>query len=149
MQAIVDYPDKCILILMKFQIIRLSNSLVKILQKYMDCFPLKEFWKHAIIIRTHVDKSYKKFQREKKIEGSIVRFIRDNDFESFRNFIDRKQIALPDINVDCDKGHEPNERFESKEEKISLVFNAIQECKMMFKEIKTIDREEIDKSGQF
>lgn len=120
----------------------------------MDCFPLKEFWKHVIIIRTHADKSHKKFERErKKIEGSIVRCIRDKDFESFKNFMDTKQIALPDIisefYVDCDNEDEPNERFESNEEEFASIFNAIQECKMMFKEIKKIDKEEIDKSGQF
>ena len=105
-------------------------------------------------IRTHADKSHKKFERErKKIEGSIVRCIRDKDFESFKNFMDTKQIALPDIitefYVDCDNDDEPNERFESNEEEFASIFNAIQECKMMFKEIKKIDKEEIDKSGQF
>ena len=66
-QAIVDYPEfRCILILMKFQDVRLPNSMVNTLQKYMGCFPLKEFWKHVFIIRTHADKSHKKFQKDKK-----------------------------------------------------------------------------------
>lgn len=67
--------------------------------------------------------------------------------------MDTKQIALPDIitefYVDCDNDDEPNERFESNEEEFASIFNAIQECKMMFKEINKIDKEEIDKSGQF
>ena len=43
-QAIVDYSEfRCILILMKFQDVRLPKSMVDTLQKYMNCFPLKEF----------------------------------------------------------------------------------------------------------
>jgi len=71
-RAIVDYPKfRCSLMLMKFQDIRLSVPIVKILQNYMECFPLKDFWKYVFIIRAHADTSHKNFEREKKkIEGS-------------------------------------------------------------------------------
>lgn len=154
-QAIVDYPEfRCILMLMKFQDIRLSDPMVKILQKYMECFPLKDFWKYVFIIRTHADTSHKKFEREKKkIEGSIVKCIKQDDFKDFRQFMDTKGIALPDLitefYVDCDNEDEPEERFESNKVQFDLIFNSIGNGLKMFKEIKKIDSEELDKSGKF
>jgi len=140
--------------LMKFQDIRLSAPMVKILQKYMECFPLKDFWKYVFIIRTHADTSHKKFEREKKkIEGSIVKCIKQDDFKDFRQFMDTKGIALPDLitefYVDCDNEDEPEERFESNKEQFNLIFNSIGNGLKMFKEIKKIDSEELDKSGTF
>lgn len=71
--------------------------MVKIVQKYMKCFPLKDFLKYVFIIRTHADTSHRKFEREKKkIEESIVKCIKQSDFKDFRQIMDSKVIALPD-----------------------------------------------------
>lgn len=154
-QAIVDYPEfRCILMLMKFQDIRLPDSMVKTLQKYMECFPSKVFWNHVFIVRTHADVTSKKFKREKeKIKGSIVKCIRDKDFLNFKEFMDSKGIALPDLipefYVDCCNEDEPKERFDANKEQFELIFNEIKECKKMFKEIKKIDKDEKDTSGKF
>ncbi len=151
--AIVDYPEfRCILLLMKFQDVRLSDSMVKILQQYMSCFPLKEFWNHVLLIRTHADTTNKKFERErKKINGSIVKCIRDKDYENFRNFMSSKDILPPDkideFYVDCDNEDTPEERFQFNESQFSLIFDAIKCCPKMFEEIKKIDTDEIDKSN--
>jgi hypothetical protein len=120
----------------------------------MECFPLKDFWKYVFIIRTHADTSHKKFEREKKkIEGSIVKCIKQDDFKDFRQFMDTKGIALPDLitefYVDCDNEDEPEERFESNKVQFDLIFNSIGNGLKMFKEIKKIDSEELDKSGTF
>ena len=151
--AAVEYPDfRCILLLMKFQDVRLSDSMVKILENYMTCFPLREFWKHVIMIRTRADTSNKKFERErKKIEGCIVKCIRDKDYENFRNFMSSHDILLPDkieeYYVDCDNEDSVDDRFEFNESQFNLIFEHIKDCPKMFKDIKKIDNDEMDKSS--
>ena len=66
-QAIIDYSEfRCILILLNFEVVRLSKSMVEILRRYMDCFPFKDFWKHVFIINIHADKTNQKFERKQK-----------------------------------------------------------------------------------
>lgn len=61
--AIAVYPGfRCLLILMKFQDKRLDISIVKTLEKYIEIFPLQNFWDHVIIIRTHAKKDDDDFE---------------------------------------------------------------------------------------
>ena len=82
-----------------------------------------------------------------------MKCIRDEDFKNFREFMNSKGISLPDIimefYVDCDNDDEPEERFESNEEEFNSIFRAIKDSPKMFKEIKKMDKEERDKTGQF
>ena len=65
--AIAVYPGfRCLLILMKFQDKRLDISIVKTLEKYMEIFPLQNFWDHVIIIRTHAKKDDDDFEDDVK-----------------------------------------------------------------------------------
>jgi hypothetical protein len=72
----------------------------------MHCFPLKNFWKHIFIVRTHADASSKKFQREKaKISNSIVNSLngeddndndkkeekKEDDFQELKNYMIQKK----------------------------------------------------------
>lgn len=154
-RALVEHPEfSCILILMKLQDKRLPDSMVKTLQKYMDCFPLKDFWKHVIIVRTNSNLSNPKFEKEKKkIKDSIVKCIQHEDFKDFRCFMNTKNITLPDYireyYVDCDNDDEPEERFKSNEKEFNSIFKAIRETKKMFKEIKANEFEEVIKTAQF
>ena len=53
---IVKHPEfTCILILMRFEEVRLTKCMVDTLKQLMNCFPIKDFWDHVIIIRTHAD----------------------------------------------------------------------------------------------
>ena len=154
-KAVKDYPGfRCILILMKFQDQRLCNSMVKTLQNYMDCFPLKQFWEHVIIIRTHADTSYKYFDIQKQdIEGSIVKCIQHDDFTDFRNFMESKNISIPtyikEFYVDCFNKADIETRFNANKVEFEKIFNAIKGTPKMFLEIKYEDKQEKDNSGNF
>lgn len=152
--AIAAYPGfRCLLILMKFQDKRLDISIVKTLEKYMDIFPLQNFWDHVIIIRTHAKKDDDDFEDDvKEVKGSIVKCLNEPDFKEFKKFMENKKIALPysiqEFYVDCN-----NKKFERTLSKNKTEFDdlcrAIKNCSPLFKEIKKNDYEEVEKSGSF
>ena len=49
----------------------------------MECFPVKDFWKHVIIINTHADTESKVFKHYMK-----------NEFESMRKIISEQQELM-------------------------------------------------------
>jgi len=93
---IAAYPGfRCLLILMKFQDKRLDISIVKTLEKYMEIFPLQNFWDHVIIIRTHAKKDDDDFEDDvKEVKGSIVKCLNEPDFEEFKKFMENKKKFL-------------------------------------------------------
>lgn len=152
--AITDYPQfRCLLILMKFQEVRLDQSIIDTLTKYMEVFPLKNFWEHVIIIRTHAKKYDEDFEDDKKkIEGAIVNSLKDDDFKNFKEFMYSKGIALPysikEFYVDCNNDKFERTILKNKKEFDNICY-AIKNCSPMFKEIKKNDYQELDKTGKF
>jgi len=151
--AIADYPGfRCLLILLKFQDKRLDISIVNTLEKYMEIFPLQNFWEHVIIIRTHAKKDEDFEDDLKEVQGSIVRCLNEPDFKDFKKFMENKNIALPysiqEFYVDCN-----NKKFERTLSKNKTEFDdickAIKKCSPLFKEIKKKDYEEIEKTDSF
>ena len=68
----VDYKDFIFILLqLKIQNVRLPYNIVKILENYMSCIPLKKFWKHVILLRTRSDTSNKKFEGNKKKQKEL------------------------------------------------------------------------------
>lgn len=57
---------KKIIFVKKLDDYRLNNSTINNILIYMDCFPVKDFWKHVIIVNTHVDTTSKNFNLIKK-----------------------------------------------------------------------------------
>ena len=83
-----------------------------------------------------------------------MKYIRDKDYKVFREIMDSKCIALPDyieqFYVECDNEDEPDERFNANKDEFDKIFKAIKSCPKMFKEIKKVDKGELDiKSGLF
>lgn len=147
-----DYPKfRCILILLKFQDIRLTEANIKNLKIFMKCFPSKQFWKHVFIVRTHADTSSKKFKKEKKkIEGKIVESLNEPDFINFKEFMEQKKIELPkkidEFYVDND--NEDADNYDNNEEEFNKIFEKIKKIPPMFKEITKIDTDKVvEKTG--
>jgi GTPase Era involved in 16S rRNA processing len=154
----------CILFLLKFQDIRLTNSTTKNLKILMQCFPLKYFWKHVFIVRTHADTSSKKFEREKaKIRNSIVDSLNgkdenDNqdqkdydDFKDLKNYMIQNNIEFPQA-IDefyVDNDDEDPYNFDNNEEEFSKIFNKIKETRPMFKNISQFEYDKVCDTGLF
>ena len=60
------------LICLKFDDLRLSNSLKTALKKFMEIFPTPTFWDHVLILRTHAERSKKFEKNKKKVEGKLL-----------------------------------------------------------------------------
>ena len=135
--ALLNYPKfRAILFLLKFQDIRLTKSMAKNLKILMQCFPLKYFWKHVFIVRTHADTSSKKFEREKaKIRNSIVNSIIEyDDFKDLKNYMIQHNIEFPQV-IDefyVDNDDEDPDNFDNNEAEFSKIFNKIKGTKPMF-----------------
>ena len=64
---------------------RLNNSIQEMLKEFMNCFPLYDFWKHVLIIRTHARKMNSK--KSGNFEESVI--------EKLGNYMSQKNIAYP------------------------------------------------------
>ena len=66
--TIAEHPNfRAFLILLNFTDSRLDSSVVTTITQYMIIFPIKDFWKNTIIIRTYVKKDDPDFEDDKKI----------------------------------------------------------------------------------
>ena len=95
--AIAEHPNfRAFLILLNFTDARLDASVVSTLTQYMAIFPIKDFWKHTIIIRTHAKKDDDDFEDDKKnIENTIVKSLLEPEFKEFKSFMQQNNIDLP------------------------------------------------------
>ena len=164
-KALSDYPKfRCILILLKFTDIRLTNSTAKNLQILMQCFPLKKFWEHVFIVRTHADTSNKKFERgKKKIKDSIVNSINgkdiqddeekndDKSFEGLINYMKNNNIEFPQFLDEfyVDNDEEEVDNFGNNEIEFGKIFLKIKNTRTMFKDIKSLDEEKVCDDGKY
>lgn len=64
---------------------RLSKSIQEMLKEFMNCFPLHDFWKHVLIIRTHVREM--NLKKTGNLEKSVI--------EKMGNYMNQKSIAYP------------------------------------------------------
>ena len=64
---------------------RLSNSIQEMLKEFMNCFPLKDFWEHVLIIRTHVRNN------NLKKSGNLEKYV----IEKLGDYMSQKNIANP------------------------------------------------------
>ena len=66
--AIAEHPNfRAFSDIDKFYWFKLDSSVVTTLTQYMILFPIKDFWKNTIIIRTYVKKDDPDFEDDKKI----------------------------------------------------------------------------------
>ena len=152
--AIAEHPNfRAFLILLNFTDTRLDASVVSTLIQYMAIFPIKDFWKHTIIIRTHAKKDDDDFEDDKKkIENAIVKSLLYPEFKEFKSFMQENNIDLPN-SIQEFYVNNNNDKFERTIEKNKTEFDnickAIKHMNPLFKKIKKYEFQEIDNSGKF
>ena len=94
-----NYPRICtILICLRYNETKLSNTVTNVLKHIMDIFPAKDFWEHAIIIRTWCQMDDEDLQYHKETYGGeLLKGIKDN--QDLIKFMNEKGINLP-LNLD-------------------------------------------------
>lgn len=139
--AILKYPQfRCILILLKFDEIKLSDKIVKLLVNLIKCIPVKYFWEHVLLIRTHANTSDKKFAKKKeKVAGAILKFAEHLCARDDEDFLESKEILIPEnieeFYVDCENDDNPDDRFTDNKEEFKKIFDKIKSTPMMFNKI--------------
>ena len=108
---------------------------------------MSDFWDHVFIIRTHANIKDEDFEDDKnKIKDSIIKSIEMEDFKDFKDFMISKQINIPtkieEFYVDCRENKKERTQKNNKEE-FDNIFNAIEGCHYMFKNIKVEDKEDV------
>ena len=94
-KAISENPNiKCIIFLFSIYEKRITQSTAKLLEKLIKRFPIKNFWEHIIVVRTHVDGEcrYGKWEREEN-KNILLDFV--NNVESVKNYMINFGIAIP------------------------------------------------------
>ena len=153
-EAIAEHPNfRAFLILLNFTDTRLDASVVSTLIQYMAIFPIKDFWKHTILIRTHAKKYDRDFEDDKKrIENSIVKSLLYPEFKEFKSFMKENNIDLPD-SIQEFYVENVNDKFERTIEENKTEFDdickAIKSMNPLFKKINKHEFQEIDNSGKF
>ena len=129
------YPRiNALIICLKFDDLRLANSVKKSLIEFMKIFPCSDFWKHVLILRTQAERS-KKFEKKKgNIEGKLLEGIH-NDNE-LNNYMSINSINVPcnlkEFFVDSDK-----DGLEGDTEKeYQNILNEIKKIYPIYKEVK-------------
>ena len=80
-----DNRISAILICLHIDDKRLSKSIREMLREFMNSFPLNDFWKHVLIIRTHVREM--KLKKPGNLEESVIK--------NLGNYMSQKNIAYP------------------------------------------------------
>ena len=137
------------LICLKFDDLRLSNSLKTALKKFMEIFPTPTFWDHVLILRTHAERSKKFEKNKKKVEGKLLEgIIEDKDLNLFmKNNCINIPSQLKEFFVDSDE-----ELDEGTLEEFQNIFNSVREIHPIYKEVKEeikeyVNEEKIDGSS--
>ena len=113
---LTKYPRISVfLICLKYDDIRLSNSLKNSLIVFMDIFPSPDFWDHILIIYTWTTIRDKKLERHKKrFDGLLLEGIKNE--KDLINYMKKKNINIPsklkEFYVDLEEEElEDNEEF--------------------------------------
>ena len=115
------------------------------LKEFMNCFPLKVFWKHVLIIRTHVrNKNLKKQQKKKKgIIDKLGQYMDDKKI-SYLQDLNEREYYFDSVNDDNDSIN-INDDIKTESKK---VLEKIKSLEPFFLDIKFI-REDTKIDGDF
>ena len=101
----------------------------------INCFPLKEFWEHVIIINTHVIKN--KYKKPSKFEDAI------KNNEDIRKAMNEKKINSPNYIEEfffdtVDKDNDIPKTDDNLKNELKNLFNKIIKTKPLYKDIKIL-----------
>jgi GTPase Era involved in 16S rRNA processing len=72
-KVISETPNiKCFILLFNIHEGRMDQSTAKLLEKLIKRFPIKNFWEHIIVVRTHVDEECRYGKRDRKENKNIL-----------------------------------------------------------------------------
>ena len=145
-----NYPRICsILICLKYNETKLSNTVMNVLKHIMDIFPAKDFWEHAVIIRTwcQLDDEDLEYHKE-TYEGKLLEGIKDSS--DLIKFMNEKGINLP-LNLDefyVDSS--PRKIKQRTQEEYLKILTKIRRLLPIYKNVENKTREEtlVTKEGE-
>ena len=144
---LINYPKIKILILIKrYNDLRLSGSMHNAIINYMNAFPTRKFWEHVIVVNTYANKhseDFKVFYRNDY--ESFAHKI--NDCSNLKNIMSQKEIDFPvkikEYFVDSTKIN----KYEDIAEDFDKIKEDIKNNCLMFKDIIiSDDLEKVDES---
>ena len=114
---------------------RFDGGLRETIIEIINCFPLKEFWEHVIIINTHVTKN--KYKKPRKIEDAI------KDNEDIRKAMNEKKINSPNYIEEfffdtVDEDNDIPKTDDNLKNELKNLFNKIINTKPLYKDIKIL-----------
>jgi len=112
------------------------------LKEFMNCFPLKEFWKHVLIIRTHVrseeDKEYGNL--ESSIKEYLGNFMEEKGINYPKNMNDREfffnSVIGPKSKPKINTGNDIKNEFKKVLEMVKSIDPLFEEIKYLKDETK-------------
>ena len=121
---------------------RFCTSVREMLKEFMNCFPLKDFWKHVLIIRTHVRNQI--LREPGNLEESVIKKL--GDYMNQKNIDPPSDLKKREFFFNSVIDAEPG-----KPKYINTGDNIKEEFKKVFDEIKQIDPffEQINLKRQF
>ena len=144
--ALSEYKISYIIILLKFQDVRVDKPLIDMLQSYMEFLPMKDFWKHVIIVYTNAKKKDEDFEEDKsKVEGKIIQILNKDDFRPFKEFMKKNGIDLPNKLKEfyCDNRNKPERDQTYNRDEYKSILSLIENSQPMIAKIDYRDCENI------
>lgn len=130
----------CIIICISAMNARFDGGLRDTLIEIMNCYPLKNFWEHVIIIKTHI------LQDKYKRPGYIEQAIKKN--EKLKNFMNKRNIYFPSClkeyyfnSVNYDETINTNDDIKNN---LKNLFANIIKMEPIFKEVKLLCEKDED-----
>ena len=132
-KAITEYPNiRCLIILIRFEQIRLPSYLINGIKKIKEFFPIKDFLEHVIVVRTYAHKESHRFLKNKvacrEMTKCLMNFIESGSNKYILDFIDDEKIEnmkeIEEYYVDCYED-EDVDIFEDNKEEFIKIFNKI------------------------
>ena len=115
------------------------------LKEFMNCFPLQEFWKHVLIIKTHdFNKNLKKHRQSEKGIIDKLGYYMDDKKISYLQDLNEREYYFDSVNDDNDSIN-INDDIKTESKK---VLEKIKSLEPFFLDIKFI-REDTKIDGDF
>ena len=136
-----NYPRICsILICLKYNETKLSNTVMNVLKHIMDIFPAPDFWEHALIIRTWCQLDDEDLQDHKEIyEGKLLKGIVNSP--DLIKFMKEKGINLPLELEEFYVDSSPKRIKQRTQEEYHKILTKIKKFLPLYKNVKTNIRE--------
>jgi len=145
-EEIKNYRIRCILIILKYDEVRLKGSYINALKFLMDLFPIHDFWKHVIIIRsftTYINQLTNKTNETNETTKKRINELFDEKKQSLLNILKEEEDLLKkmrDLNINIPD--EINMKFVDSYDDLNDKINDNEYMEKTMNEISTIIKEQ-------